>query len=115
MKFNLSEIAQKLRDTAEKVPTPELADVRTSLRNQALHLVTYQENLVNPMTEQTVEIIELASKLDESFKFNRSSFDEGINSILAEIEAAKEFIVGEGTTFVQNVSEKRYGYMRQSS
>lgn len=77
-----------------------------SLRNQALHLVTYQDNLVDPMTAQTHEIKDLASKLDESFKFNRSSFDEGIASILTEIEEAKEFITGEGTKFVQDVSDK---------
>ncbi|KAG4077541.1 hypothetical protein HA402_002968 [Bradysia odoriphaga] len=111
--YNLSEIALKLRETAEKVPEG-LADVRTSLRNQALHLVTYQENLVDPMTEQTAEILELTTKLDESFKFNRSSFVDGINSILKEIADAKTFIDGEGTEYVQKVAaELLQGFIRE--
>ncbi|XP_037044622.1 prominin-like protein isoform X5 [Bradysia coprophila] len=113
IQYNLSEIAQKLRETAEKIPEG-LADVRTSLRNQALHLVTYQENLVDPMTEQTAEILDLTTKLDESFKFNRSSFVDGINSILTEIEDAKTFIDGEGTEYVQKVAaELLQGFIRE--
>lgn len=81
-----------------------MSDVRTSLRNQALHLATYQENLVDPMTRDTLEMMELTRKLDESFKFNQSSFDEGIDNILLEIAKAKDFIDNQATGFVKNVS-----------
>lgn len=104
-KHNLTVIAKKLRDTADNIPAgPELSDVRTSLRNQALHLATYQENLVDPMTGQTLEMMQLTRKLDESFKFNNTSFNDGIEAIFKEIEDAKRFIEGEATDFVQAVS-----------
>lgn len=101
----MTEIANKLRETSDNIPqnSPPMSEVRTSLRNQALHLRTYQENLVDPMTEQTIEMIQLTKKLDESFKFGKTTFDEGINSILAEIQVAKEFIDTEATEFVQTV------------
>lgn len=105
-KFNLSEIANKLRETSDSIPqnNPTMSEVRTSLRNQALHLRTYQENLVDPMTEQTIEMIDLTLKLDESFKFGKNSFNEGIQSISDEIELAKHFIDTEATTYVRDVS-----------
>lgn len=104
-KYNLTEIAKKLRATADEIPNgSEMSDVRTSLRNQALHLATYQENLVDPMTAQTLEMMQLTTKLDESFKFNRSSFNLGIESILDEIKDAKNFIDNQATEFVRGVS-----------
>lgn len=107
-KFNLTEIAKKLRETADSIPAgSDMSEVRTSLRNQALHLATYQENLVDPMTGQTREMMQLTTKLDESFKFNKTSFNEGIESILLEIEQAKEFIDVKATAFVRDVSEFR--------
>lgn len=105
-KYNLTAIAKKLRETADEIPNgSEMGEIRTSLRNQALHLATYQENLVDPMTAQTMEMMELTTKLDESFRFNRSSFNEGIESILLEIENAKDFIDNKSTEFVVEVSE----------
>lgn len=105
--YNLTEIAKKLRETAAQIPSgAEMSDVRTSLRNQALHLATYQENLVDPMTRDTLEMMELTTKLDESFKFNKTSFDDGIDSILLEIAKAKDFIDNQATGFVKNVSFK---------
>lgn len=103
--YNLNDIAEKLSQTANSIPNnnPSMSEVRTSLRNQALHLRTYQENLVDPMTEQTIEMMQLTKELDESFKFNSDSFNEGIDNILAEIEAAKKFIDTEATTFVRDV------------
>lgn len=80
-----------------------MSEVRTSLKNQALHLMTYQENLVDPMTEQTREMIRLTKKLDENFKFGKNSFNEGIASILDEIEKAQEFITNNATEFVRQV------------
>lgn len=113
--FNVTALIITLRETAEKLPTSsELTEVRTTLRNQALHLATYQENLIEPMTEQTFEMIQLTEKLDESFKFNRSSFEVGIDSILEEIENAKTFINTNATKFVQDVAgELLQGFIRE--
>ncbi len=104
-RYNLSLIANRLRQTAVDIPeTPALTDVKISLRNQALHLASYQENLVDPMTRQTLEMMQLTTKLDESFKFNRSSFEKGIESILLEIEEAQKFINNTANLFVREVS-----------
>lgn len=81
-----------------------MADVKTSLRNQALHLRSYQDNLVDPMTSQTTEMREIALQLDETLKFNRSSFDEAMHDLREEIVNAEEFITQNGTKFVQHVA-----------
>lgn len=102
---NLNEIAEKLTQTASEIPNnPEMADVRTTLRNQALHLRSYQENLVDPMTAQTAEMRQLAIQLDETLKFNRTSFSEAMEALQAEIVQANEFISVNGTLFVKQVA-----------
>lgn len=103
--FNLNEIADQLKDTADKIPSnSELSDVRTSLKNQALHLKSYQENLVQPMTDGTVEMKILVVKFDETLKFNRTNFEEAIKELREEIIEAQKFIQNEGTVFVRDVS-----------
>lgn len=81
-----------------------MADIRTSLKNQALHLQSYQDNLVTPMVDQTKELQDLANKLDNQLKFNRSSFEVAINELKAEIQNAEQLISEEGNEFVQKVS-----------
>lgn len=103
--YNLNDIADQLKDTADKIPSnSELSDVRTSLKNQALHLKSYQENLVQPMTEGTLEMKVLATKFDETLKFNRTNFEEAITELRKEIINAQKFIQDEGTGFVRDVS-----------
>lgn len=103
----MDDIAIKLTDTANDIPpNSEFSDVRTSLKNQALHLSTYQQNLVTPMTTQTREILDLATDLDRTLKFNRDSFEEALHDFVAETKAAQEFINKEGTEFVRKVSQQ---------
>lgn len=83
-----------------------MGEVRTSLRNQALHLRSYQENLVTPMTVQTKEMIELANNLENSLKFNSSSFNEALKNFKDEIREAQRFINEEGTPFVQQAARE---------
>lgn len=102
---NLSEIAEKLTITASDIPNnSEMADIRTTLRNEALHLRSYQDNLVDPMTAQTAEMRQLAVQLDETLKFNRSSFGEAMKALQEEIIQANEFISVNGTLFVKQVA-----------
>lgn len=77
-----------------------------SLKNQALHLRTYQENLVTPMTEQTKEILILANRLNENLKFNRTSFQEALEEFITFIREAQDFINKEGTAFVRKVARE---------
>lgn len=101
----MSVIASTLYETAEKIKGDEdMIDVRISLRNQALHLMTYQENLVDPMTEQTIEMLQMTKKLDESFRFGKDSFEKGIDSILEELETAQDFIRDQASSFVREVT-----------
>lgn len=104
-KRNLNSIAQKLIDTASKISSnPEYNEIRTILKNQALHLRTYQEHLVTPMTEQTKEMLTLSRRLEENLKFNRSSFEVALSDFIKEIKFAQDFINKEGTEFVRKVS-----------
>lgn len=103
-KHNLNTIAQKLIDTATKISSnSEYSDIRTILKNQALHLRTYQEHLVTPMADQTKEMLTLTRRLEENLKFNRSSFKVALEDFIREIKFAQDFINKEGTEFVQKV------------
>lgn len=103
-KRNLGTIAQKLTDTATKISSnPEYSDIRTILNNQALHLRTYQDYLVTPMTEQTKEMLTLSRRLEENLRFNRSSFEVALRDFIKEIKYAQDFINKEGTEFVRKV------------
>lgn len=105
-RYDLNVIANRLTEVAESIHgSGEMSDVRASLNNQALHLKTYQDNLVAPMTKQTNEMIELANNLEKMLLFNRSSFQEAMNEFEKEIQAAEEFINKNGTAFVREVSD----------
>lgn len=100
----MNEIAQKLRETAARISSnSEYSDIVSSLKIQALHLRTYQENFVTPMTEQTKEMLQLSQRLEENLKFNRSSFEVALNDFINEIKYAQNFINKEGTEFVRKV------------
>lgn len=91
-------------ETADKISkNAEYGDIRTILKNQALHLRTYQEYLVTPMTEQTKEMLTLSRRLEENLKFNRSSFNVALEDFIKEIKFAQNFINKEGTDFVRKV------------
>lgn len=104
---DLNEIASKLIEVANQIaPNSDLGDIRVSLKNQALHLRTYQDNLVVPMTEQTKELLMLTRRLDENLKFNRSSFEVALHEFITDIKDAQNFINKEGTKFVQKVAQE---------
>lgn len=101
---NLNDIAKQLQEVADQIPIKsEMADVRMSMKNQALHLKTYQENLVQPMTDGTIELRKLAQSFDETLRFNRTNFREAMIALGEEIEKAQSFIQTEGTDFVRGV------------
>lgn len=100
----MSTIAQKLSETATKISSnPEYSEIRTILKNQALHLNTYQEHYVAPMTEQTKVMLTLSHRLEENLKFNRSSFEVALSDFIKEIKFAQDFINKDGTEFVRKV------------
>lgn len=102
---NLNEIADKLIITADKIKSrSKLDSVHVVLKNQALHLRTYQANLVEPMIANTKELLEKAHSLDKNLKFGSNSFDESIKKLLEEITEAEKFINDEGTAFVKEVA-----------
>lgn len=101
---NLNDIAKQLQEVADQIPIKsEMADVRMSMKNQALHLKTYQENLVQPMTDGTIELRKLAQSFDETLRFNRTNFRDAMIALGEEIENAQSFIKNEGTDFVRGV------------
>ncbi|XP_059619973.1 prominin-like protein isoform X4 [Phlebotomus argentipes] len=114
-KINLTELAVKLDETAAKIPdTSNMNDIKMSLKNQALHLRTYQTSLVTPMMDGKNEILMLALDLDKTLHFNSASFEEAINKFLVETDKAQEFINKNGTEFVRQViSELTTGFRNE--
>lgn len=107
-KRDLNMIADKLKETASKISSnSEYSDIRTILKNQALHLNAYQDNLVTPMTIQTKEMLMLSHRLEENLKFNRSSFRVALNDFINEIKFAQDFINKDGTEYVRKVRKKK--------
>ncbi|XP_037826226.1 prominin-like protein isoform X4 [Lucilia sericata] len=104
-KHSLTEIANQLRDTANKILSPDMKDVQVSLRNQALHLETYDQNLVIPMKNQSSELIKLAQDLDKTLSYKDRPFQESIPLLVQEIERAQAFIQKDGRAFVKATAE----------
>ncbi|XP_035914409.1 LOW QUALITY PROTEIN: prominin-like protein, partial [Anopheles stephensi] len=105
--YNLNEIADKLRDVANRVPPgKEMNDIKVNLKNQALHLSSYQTNLVDPIIASTNELIKLSTTLDSSLKFGETSFSAAIEKFLVQIKEAEFYINITGRNFVQNVTEE---------
>uniref|UniRef100_A0A182NIR2 Prominin-like protein n=1 Tax=Anopheles dirus TaxID=7168 RepID=A0A182NIR2_9DIPT len=101
--YNLNEIADKLRDVANRV-APEMNEIKVNLKNQALHLSSYQTNLVDPMIASTNELIKLSTTLDTSLKFGEQSFANAIDMFLKQIREAEDYINTNGKIFVQNIT-----------
>ncbi|XP_055611924.1 prominin-like protein isoform X3 [Uranotaenia lowii] len=104
---NLNDIAKKLREVANKVPSgKEMNDIKVNLKNQALHLSSYQANLVEPMLRYTNELVNLSTSLEKSIKFGKESFAVAIGDFLKDIKEAEEYINEKGQPFVEAVANE---------
>lgn len=104
---NLNDIAHKLRDVANRIPSnKEMNDIKVNLKNQALHLSTYQSNLVEPMLRYTSELRNLSTTLERSLKFGKDSFALAIEDFLEHIQKAEEYINRDGQKFVEEVTKE---------
>lgn len=104
---NLNDIAQKLRDVANRIPSgKDMNDIKVNLKNQALHLSTYQFNLVEPMLRYTNELRNLSTTLERSLKFGKDSFTLAIEDFLEHIQKAEEYINKDGQKFVEEVTRE---------
>lgn len=104
---NLNDIAHKLRDVANRIPSnKEMNDIKVNLKNQALHLSTYQSNLVEPMLRYTNELRNLSTTLERSLKFGKDSFAVAIEDFLEHIQKAEEYINRDGQKFVEEVTNE---------
>lgn len=104
-KHDLNAIAQKLEETAAKIsPDPQYSNISAILRNQVLHLRSYAEHIVKPMTEQTKEMLDISDRLENLLKFNRSSFETALSEFVTEINYAQNYINEEGTDFVRQTA-----------
>lgn len=81
-------------------------EIRTSLLNQALHLRSYQRELVDPMIASTQKMLEKSERLDKNLKNGESSFAEAVRKTLNDIEEAELFINDAGKRFVQQVANE---------
>uniref|UniRef100_A0A1Q3FI76 Putative conserved plasma membrane protein n=2 Tax=Culex tarsalis TaxID=7177 RepID=A0A1Q3FI76_CULTA len=112
---NLNDIAHKLRDVANRIPPgKEMNDIKVNLKNQALHLSSYQLNLVEPMLRYTSELRNLSTTLERSLKFGKDSFALAIEDFLDHIQKAELYINEHGQPFVEAVtSELTNGILEQ--
>ncbi|XP_062552385.1 prominin-like protein isoform X5 [Armigeres subalbatus] len=102
---NLNDIANELRKVASQVPSgKDMNEIKVNLKNQALHLSSYQSNLVEPMLRYTNELVNLSTTLDHSLKFGRDSFAEAIDEFLTEIQEAEKYINEYGQDFAVSVT-----------
>ncbi|XP_055844370.1 prominin-like protein isoform X1 [Episyrphus balteatus] len=104
--YSLKSLATQLRKTAEKIKGSSMNDVQVGLRNQALHLETYEDNLVLPMREQTRELIALAEELQSKLSYQDKSFEKSIKSLVNEIKQAQTFINVKGRDFIKETAVK---------
>lgn len=81
-------------------------EIRTSLLNQALHLRSYQRELVDPMIASTQKMLEKSERLDRNLKNGESSFAVAVEKTLGDIEQAELFLNGAGKHFVQQVANE---------
>lgn len=79
-------------------------DIRISLLNQALHLRSYQKELVDPMIASTQNMLAKSERLDRNLKNGKNTFNEAVNAMLSDIEQAEAFLNGEGKDFVRAVA-----------
>lgn len=112
---NLNDIANRLREVANKVPPgKEMNDIKVNLKNQALHLSSYQSNLVEPMLRYTNELVNLSTSMERNLRFGKDSFAVAIGDFLAEIQDAETYINEHGQPFVEEVTtELTNGFLDQ--
>ncbi|XP_055531338.1 prominin-like protein isoform X3 [Wyeomyia smithii] len=112
---NLNDIAHKLRKVADDIPSnKDLNDIKVNLKNQALHLSSYQANLVDPMLRYTNELVNLSTSLEVMLKFGKESFAVAIDEFLNQIKDAEEYINNQGQPFVEAVvTELTQGFLNQ--
>lgn len=104
---NLNDIADRLRSVAKKAPPgKDMNEIKVNLMNQALHLSTYQSNLVDPMVRYTKELVNLSTTLESNLKFGHDSFAVAIDDFLTEIQQAETYINANGQPFVEQVTKE---------
>lgn len=104
--YNLTSLAEQLEQTAKKITGSNMNDIRISLLNQALHLRSYQKELVDPMVASTQNMLAKSERLDQNLKNGKNSFNEAVTEMLADIEQAEGFLNGEGKDFVRAVASE---------
>lgn len=103
---NLNDIADRLRSVAKKAPPgKDMNEIKVNLMNQALHLSSYQSNLVDPMVRYTKELVNLSTTLESNLKFGHDSFAVAIDDFLTEIQQAETYINDNGQPFVEEVTK----------
>lgn len=103
--FNLNDIANELRKVADNISTgKDMNEIKVNLKNQALHLSSYQTNLVEPMLRSTNELITLSTTLEKNLKFGKESFTLAMDDFLQQIQEAETYINNNGQEFVKDVT-----------
>lgn len=93
--YSLTGLATRLEVAANSFSAQN--EYRARLLNQALMLRTYQSTLVDPMTKNTNELVEMSQSLENNLKFESTSFDRAMTEFKREILQAEAFLKTNGT------------------
>ncbi|KAI4455960.1 prominin prom protein [Holotrichia oblita] len=89
-------------ETVNRRMVPE--EIKANLQVSKLHLETYQEKLVVPMTQNAEKLIDIAKNMEQNLKFGKSSFREAITELIDEVEKAEEYLQQNGTSILSAIA-----------
>lgn len=105
--FLASKLDELVKIVQDKVPS--LSDLHAELIQSAKNLRTYQKLYVVPMKMGAKESTVIAQKLKESLKFGKESFEDAINTLIDELEAAEIYLKYQGPTTMTAIAQN-FGY-----
>ncbi|GJQ86906.1 hypothetical protein Trydic_g11778 [Trypoxylus dichotomus] len=89
-------------DTINRRMVPD--DIKAKLQVSKLHLETYQEKLVVPMTQNAEKLIDIAKNMEHNLKFGKGSFKEAITELIDEVEKAEIYLKQNGTQLLSAIA-----------
>lgn len=93
---------------------PNNLELAKQLTKCARNLRRLQQDFIVPMTKKAKESIEVALNLKKSLNFGKDSFEEAINDLIEELEAAQSYLQVNGSkTMTEIATDFGYGVERQ--
>ncbi|XP_076752857.1 LOW QUALITY PROTEIN: prominin-1-A [Xylocopa sonorina] len=101
--INLQDLAQQLQKVVLQLPAEEEA-IKGNLSATALELQEKHEQVVKPLQMYKEILAKKAIALEKNIKFNHSSMEEAINSVIGEVTRVQDFLNNDGPRYVQDLA-----------